>query len=60
MACGLPILSGNNVGAAEKLVDEGINGWTFDSENVEEISAVMQRMVMKSGSSGILVGLGES
>jgi glycosyltransferase involved in cell wall biosynthesis len=27
MACGLPVLSSRNVGAAEELVDEGVNGW---------------------------------
>ena len=44
MACGLPILSGNNVGAAEELVDEGVNGWTFDAENVDEIARLMGRI----------------
>ncbi|MDB4537633.1 glycosyltransferase family 4 protein [Akkermansiaceae bacterium] len=38
MASGLPILSSNNVGAAEELIDDGINGFTFDAENVEDIS----------------------
>jgi glycosyltransferase involved in cell wall biosynthesis len=37
-ACGLPILSGDNVGAAEELVEEGVNGWTFDATNVDAIT----------------------
>jgi glycosyltransferase involved in cell wall biosynthesis len=41
MACGLPILSGNNVGAAEELVDEGVNGWTFDAEDVDAMARLM-------------------
>jgi glycosyltransferase involved in cell wall biosynthesis len=41
MACGLPILSSNHVGAAEELVDDGVNGWTFDPENVEEMAGLM-------------------
>jgi glycosyltransferase involved in cell wall biosynthesis len=44
MACGLPILSGNNVGAAEELVDEGVNGWTFDAENVDEMARLMGKI----------------
>jgi glycosyltransferase involved in cell wall biosynthesis len=41
MACGLPILASNHVGAAEELVDDGVNGWTFDPENVEEMAGLM-------------------
>ena len=47
MACGLPVLSGNNVGAAEELVEDGVNGWKFDAENVAEMA---QRMVAISAS----------
>ena len=39
MACGLPILSSDNVGAAEELVDGVINGWTFDPIFTAEISS---------------------
>jgi glycosyltransferase involved in cell wall biosynthesis len=44
MACGLPVLSGSNVGAAEELVDDGVNGWCFDAENVEAMAQAMTRM----------------
>ncbi|MDB4274702.1 glycosyltransferase family 4 protein [Akkermansiaceae bacterium] len=45
MACGLPILSGSNVGAAEELMDDGVNGWKFDAENTEEIVVCLERIV---------------
>jgi glycosyltransferase involved in cell wall biosynthesis len=41
MACGLPILSSHNVGAAEELVDDAVNGWKFDPENVGEMAQLM-------------------
>lgn len=44
MACGLPILSSRNVGAAEELVVDGVNGWNFDASNFEEMAAAMQRI----------------
>lgn len=44
MACGLPILSSDNVGAAEELVDNGINGWRFDAENIEQMSQRMSEI----------------
>ena len=37
-ACGLPILSGDNVGAAEELVEEGVNGRTFPAESIKAMS----------------------
>jgi len=44
MASGLPILSSKNVGAAEELLQEGANGFSFDPTNVEELAAVLKRM----------------
>lgn len=44
MAAGLPILSGNNAGAAEELVDEGVNGWAFDATNVTEMVDCLTRV----------------
>jgi len=44
LACGLPILSGRNVGAAEELVDDGVNGWCFGAESVEEISGCLGKI----------------
>jgi glycosyltransferase involved in cell wall biosynthesis len=38
MASGLPILSSRNVGAAEELLDHGLNGFAFDPGSVASIS----------------------
>ena len=45
MACGLPVLSGNNVGAAEELIEPGINGWAFNANDVSEIRIAMQKIM---------------
>ncbi|MES2505738.1 MAG: glycosyltransferase family 4 protein [Verrucomicrobiota bacterium] len=44
MASGLPVLVSNRCGCAEDLVEEGINGFTFDPEDVQGMAAVMGRM----------------
>jgi glycosyltransferase involved in cell wall biosynthesis len=44
MASGLPVLSSRNVGAAEELVHEGVNGFMFDPMSVEELAGLMGRM----------------
>jgi glycosyltransferase involved in cell wall biosynthesis len=44
MACGLPVLSSRNVGAAEELVDDGVNGGQFDPENPDEIAQLMLKI----------------
>jgi glycosyltransferase involved in cell wall biosynthesis len=44
MASGLPILSGDNVGAAEELVDDGVNGWKFDASDVESIADCLSKV----------------
>jgi 1,2-diacylglycerol 3-alpha-glucosyltransferase len=44
MASGLPILSSKNVGAAEELVRDGINGFTFDPEKVNELVGLLLKM----------------
>jgi 1,2-diacylglycerol 3-alpha-glucosyltransferase len=44
MASGLPILSSKNVGAAEELVHHGVNGFTFDPENIEELAGLLMKM----------------
>ena len=46
MASGLPILSSKNVGAAEELVHNGTNGFTFDPENIQELARVLVRMAV--------------
>lgn len=44
MACGLPILSGRNVGAAEELVHDSVNGWCFDAEHIEEMAECLAKV----------------
>lgn len=44
MACGLPIVSSNNVGAAEELVDEGVNGWTFSPIVPDDLADAIEKV----------------
>jgi glycosyltransferase involved in cell wall biosynthesis len=44
MAVGLPVLSSNNVGAAEELVEDGVNGWKFDPEDAEQMASLMAKI----------------
>jgi glycosyltransferase involved in cell wall biosynthesis len=41
MASGLPVISSANVGAAEELVDDGVNGWRFDPADVNVLADLM-------------------
>jgi glycosyltransferase involved in cell wall biosynthesis len=44
MASGLPVLVSNRCGCAQDLVKEGVNGFTFDPCNVEEMAQLMFQM----------------
>jgi 1,2-diacylglycerol 3-alpha-glucosyltransferase len=44
MASGLPVLVSNRCGCARDLVYEGVNGFTFDPQNVEELADCMQKV----------------
>jgi glycosyltransferase involved in cell wall biosynthesis len=44
MASQLPVLISNRCGCAPDLVREGLNGFTFDPENVEDVVAAMRRL----------------
>jgi glycosyltransferase involved in cell wall biosynthesis len=41
MAAGRPVIASSKVGGARDLVRDGVNGWTFQSANLEELTAVM-------------------
>jgi glycosyltransferase involved in cell wall biosynthesis len=56
MASGLPILSSNNVGAAEELVQGGVNGFSFDPENVDELAGLMGRVAGMSPEERVAMG----
>jgi glycosyltransferase involved in cell wall biosynthesis len=45
MAAGLPILSSSNVGAAEELLDDGVNGYQFDATSTTSISLALSRFL---------------
>ena len=44
MASGLPVLVSNRCGCAPDLVHEGVNGFTFDPYNVEELAQLMLKI----------------
>jgi glycosyltransferase involved in cell wall biosynthesis len=44
MASGLPVLVSNRCGCAADLVQEGVNGFTFDPFNVEQLAQLMLRV----------------
>lgn len=44
MASGLPVIVSNRCGCAPDLVEEGVNGFTFDPSQVDEIATLMQRV----------------
>lgn len=44
MASGLPVLVSNRCGCARDLVQDGVNGFTFDPYNVEQLANLMMRV----------------
>jgi 1,2-diacylglycerol 3-alpha-glucosyltransferase len=44
MASGLPVLVSNRCGCAMDLVQEGVNGYTFDPLNVEQLASLMSQL----------------
>ena len=44
MACGLPVVVSRGCGAAKTLVQEGENGWTFESGDSETLAVLMSRL----------------
>jgi len=44
MASGLPVLVSNQVGCASTLVQDGVNGYTFSPNNVNELADLLIRM----------------
>lgn len=43
MACGRPVISGSKAGGARDLIDEGVNGWIFESGSPEQLTGVLNR-----------------
>lgn len=48
MASGLPVLVSRQCGCAASLVEEGNNGWLFDGEKTEEITATLRECATSS------------
>ena len=44
MASGLPVLVSNRCGCATDLVQDGVNGFTFDPYNIEEMAQLMLKL----------------
>lgn len=44
MASGLPVLVSNRCGCAQDLVQDGVNGFTFDPYNVEQLAQLMMKI----------------
>lgn len=44
MASGLPVLVSNRCGCASDLVEENVNGWTFNPYDVSAVTAAMQTL----------------
>jgi glycosyltransferase involved in cell wall biosynthesis len=44
MAAGLPVLVSNRCGCYEDLVVEGVNGWGFDPDSVEQMQQLMSKV----------------
>jgi glycosyltransferase involved in cell wall biosynthesis len=44
MASGLPVLVSNQAGCASTLIKEGINGYSFSPENLQELSTLLLKM----------------
>lgn len=44
MACGLPVLVSRTCGCAPDLVQEGVNGFTFDPHNVDALARLLLRI----------------
>ncbi len=57
MAAGLPILSSSNVGAAEELVDDGVNGYCFDPTSTASIAQAIARFLSLTPEQRMQMGL---
>ena len=44
MACATPVLISNQCGCSQTLVQEGVNGWTFNPESPAELAELLDRV----------------
>ena len=57
MAAGLPVLVSDRCGCAPDLVEVGVNGFTFDPCDVEELAGLMQRVAAMTDGQRDAMGL---
>lgn len=58
MASQRPVIAGSKVGGARDLVETDVNGWTFESGNLEQLTAVLHRAL--SCETGTLRAMGRA
>jgi glycosyltransferase involved in cell wall biosynthesis len=58
MACGRPVIASSQVGAARDLVAERVNGWTFESGNLDQLVTVLREVL--GAERGMLRKMGEA
>ena len=56
MASGLPVLVSERCGCAPDLVEDGVNGFTFDPHDVEELAGLMQRVAAMTDQRRLAMG----
>jgi glycosyltransferase involved in cell wall biosynthesis len=52
MASGLPVLVSNRCGCAADLVQDGVNGYTFDPYNIEQLAHLMFKLAALNSETG--------
>jgi glycosyltransferase involved in cell wall biosynthesis len=53
---GFPLLLSNQVGAAEKFLQEGLNGYSFEANNKDQLKLAMSNIIAKSNEELIKMG----
>lgn len=54
LACGIPVITTNNVGASEDLIVDGENGYVIEANNAEKLSETLESIIFDDSSLKIL------
>lgn len=57
MSCGLPVLVSEQCGCSSTLVSEGENGWTFNPERTDELTALIGRIAESGAEKRLEMGM---
>jgi glycosyltransferase involved in cell wall biosynthesis len=49
MACGLPVITTDRVGASPDLIEDGVNGYVVEAANVSQLDGAMRRVLEDPG-----------